>query len=185
MLAGSGTTGTLIVEQGVISPGMGQNDARRGTLHVNGHYLQQTQNATATALLWIDVSNKGYDRLEISGSAIISSTGGVQFRLNSPDGSMKPGEYEILRAAMGITGSFAPGTMVVAESLTLKPANPENPMTVRTNPDSSQSLILTLQQQSFVVEGLTAGQARVGEYLIIYTKTAPSSAWSPGIRWWE
>ncbi|MDR0901420.1 MAG: hypothetical protein LBM92_01460, partial [Opitutaceae bacterium] len=166
VLGGSGTTGTVLLERGIVSPGMAQNNAETGTLRINGHYAHSGgANTTEAAVLWIDIGSGGnYDKLAISGSALIGAA--AKMRLWSPSGYMAPGEYKFLTADMGITGSFSAANTSIMHSLTLAVVDPDDPVKLVTEGNGAQSFSVTLQQESFAdVEGLSKGQQTVGKYL--------------------
>jgi hypothetical protein len=167
VFGGSGTTGTVFFERGILSPGMGQNSRETGTLKINGHYLQRASHITTndTATLWIDIGRGGdYDRLAISGSASIGANS--KLRIWSPSGYMMPGEYKFLTAEMGVTGNFSGSNAAIANSLTLTVEDPDDPVKVVNGAGGAQSLVVRLKQEKFAeVAGFTKGQKTVAGYL--------------------
>ncbi|AWI09325.1 autotransporter outer membrane beta-barrel domain-containing protein [Ereboglobus luteus] len=170
-LAGHGRTGSVIVEQGTVTGGAGRNSPDVGTLFVDGNFEMR---ATGSSTLWIDIGKNGtYDRIHVSGSAVVSGSTPL-LRLWVAAGSIVAGEYKFLTSDSLIEGTFAKNKVMIPESLTLVPADPENPVSV--SADKKTMSVKMLQLPFSDVRGLSDGQLKVAGYLdYLITQADPNS----------
>jgi uncharacterized protein with beta-barrel porin domain len=162
ILAGHGETGTLMMEAGILTGGSGRNNPSVGTLTVNGNF-EMHSTSTTSPTLWMDIGKNGtHDSIHVSGSAVVSGTF-ARLRLWVADNSMAAGEYKFLTSDAVITGTFVKNRVLIPESLTLVPADPENPVIL--SADQKTMSVKLLQLPFSGVEGLSGGQMKVAGYL--------------------